>query len=115
MSINRMFEAVDEVERYGKAGAGRAELLKHLNGESLSYKEMVISKCYDCMGYYSDGAWMDCEIPSCPLYGAMPYGKLLRARPRTNPGSKGRVLTEEQQAKMAAGKKAKTVAKDPKN
>ena len=29
-------------------------------------------KCKDCMGNYRDGR-RDCEVPTCPLYGWMPY------------------------------------------
>jgi hypothetical protein len=51
---------------------GGKELRKHLNGERLDLEEAVLSKCYDCMGRYVDGA-MDCKIPECPLYQYMPY------------------------------------------
>ena len=55
-----------------KSAKGRAELLKHRSGKKLSYKQAVLAKCNECMGFYADGK-LDCQIPDCPLYGFMPY------------------------------------------
>ena len=55
-----------------KTARGRAELLKHRTGKRLSYKQAVLAKCYECMGYYADGK-IDCLIPDCPLFNFMPY------------------------------------------
>ena len=55
-----------------KSAKGRAELMKHRSGKKLSYKQAVLAKCYECMGYYADGK-IDCLIPDCPLYNFMPY------------------------------------------
>ena len=54
-----------------KARGGR-ELRKHLTGDKLTQRQMILAKCYDCMGGYGDGK-IDCEIPECPLYLLMPY------------------------------------------
>ena len=53
---------------------GTKELRKHLQGERLTTRQMVLAKCCDCLGYYIDGK-MDCQIPACPLYPLMPYQK----------------------------------------
>ena len=54
-----------------KARGGR-ELRKHLAGDKLTQRQMILAKCYDCMGCYADGK-VDCGIPECPLYPIMPY------------------------------------------
>ena len=51
---------------------GGKELRGYLNGKRLTQRQMILAKCYDCMGRYSDGA-TDCEIEECPLYLHMPY------------------------------------------
>jgi hypothetical protein len=63
------------IEQYGLAVKGKREIVKHLYGERLTIREMAIAKCYDCMGYYSDGRGTDCEISTCSLYPIMPYRK----------------------------------------
>jgi len=55
-----------------KSAKGKAEIMRQRSGKRLSYKQAVLAKCYECMGYYADGK-LDCEIPDCPLYGFMPY------------------------------------------
>ena len=65
---------LNEIENHGSYGRGRKELIKHLNGERLTQKEMIFAQCYSCMGYYTDGR-VDCEMPACPLYPRMPYNK----------------------------------------
>ena len=57
---------------YGVKARGRNELIKHLKGERLTQRQMILSNCYDCMGGYVDGK-QDCEIPSCTHYPLMPY------------------------------------------
>lgn len=51
---------------------GRRELKKHLEGKKLTYAQAAKAKCYDCLGRYEDGRH-DCKVPTCPLYGFMPY------------------------------------------
>jgi len=51
---------------------GRKELIRHLKGESLTMKQSIKAKCYDCMGFMADGG-NDCEVPECSLYPFMPY------------------------------------------
>lgn len=60
-----------EVESAIKA-KGRQELIRHLKGERLSYKDRCLAKCFDCMGYYADGKG-SCNSPDCPIYGVMSY------------------------------------------
>ena len=63
-----------EVVSYGKRAIGRSELQRHLREERLTIGEAIKAKCYDCMGYFTDGL-KDCEIPDCSLYPFMPYRK----------------------------------------
>ena len=51
---------------------GRAELKRHMEGGKISMQAAVRAKCYDCMGYFIDGA-IDCDDERCPLYHWMPY------------------------------------------
>lgn len=64
----------EQVESMGMLAKGKKELLKHLNGESLTIGQMSMANCYMCMGYYVDGK-EDCGIGVCPLYPRMPYRK----------------------------------------
>ena len=61
-----------EIEKYGMAARGRRELIRHLEGKPLQRGQAITAKCYDCMGYYSDGK-LDCLSPECPLHAFMPY------------------------------------------
>lgn len=60
---------------------GKKELLRHLDKERLTLKQAVIAKCYDCMGFYSDGK-VDCKMPDCSLYPFMPYNPSKYIAPR---------------------------------
>jgi hypothetical protein len=51
---------------------GKSEYIKILKGQYCTQRERILAKCYDCMGYYADGA-EDCRVSSCPLYKLMPY------------------------------------------
>ena len=82
---------------FGIMARGRKELLKHLDGERLTIRQMVLARCFDCMGYFVDGK-ADCEIPDCPLYPLMPYrkkGEKYRSAPARN-------LTDDQKAEIRA-------------
>ena len=74
------------VEDVGGRFRGKKELLRHLGGETLTPKQMVLAKCYECMGYYADGG-IDCGIENCPLYPFMPYNP--------NRVKRTRVMSEE--------------------
>ncbi len=52
---------------------GIKELEKHLMGDRLTQRQMIIAKCADCTNWYGDGR-VDCKIPDCPLYPLSPYG-----------------------------------------
>ena len=71
-----------EIEAHGLAARGRQELIRHLEGKPLQRGQAITAKCYDCMGYYSDGK-LDCLSPACPLHAFMPYrgrtGGVIRA------------------------------------
>jgi len=63
---------VDAINEFGKEAKGRRELLRHFGGERNTIRQMVLAKCYDCMGYFNDGK-IDCEVTLCPLYPIMAY------------------------------------------
>lgn len=69
-----MNERLKNIRQYGKTARGQKELLKHLSGERLTFKQAVYAKCYDCMNYFSDGK-VDCECPACSLYPFMTYNQ----------------------------------------
>jgi len=70
-----MMDTVSEVLRYGARAAGRAEMIKFLEGKPLTRSQSIRAMCYACMGYYGDEGGCDCEIPNCPLYPYQPYSK----------------------------------------
>lgn len=63
---------IDRIRRYGKKAKGQKELMKHLEGNSLTLRQAVLAKCYDCSGFYSDGK-NDCCMPGCSLYPFAPF------------------------------------------
>jgi len=67
-----MNEKIKIIRQHGKTARGQKEILKHLSGQKLTFKQAIYAKCYDCMNYFSDGK-IDCKIPSCPLYPFMAY------------------------------------------
>lgn len=80
---------------------GKKELLQHLEGgKDLTYKQAVLAKCYDCGCGWSDGA-ADCNVPTCPLYGFMPYRDNKPVR------TTGRTMSDEHKQKMKDAAKAK--------
>jgi len=68
----RIKEVLAELERVPTT-KGKNILKKYYAGEKLTPREMVISKCADCMAYHADGL-CDCEVYWCSLYPLMPYG-----------------------------------------
>ena len=67
-----MEQRISEIEAHGISAKGRKGLILHLIEKPLQRGQAISAKCYDCMGYYSDGK-LDCLIPACPLHGFMPY------------------------------------------
>ena len=65
-------QGIREIKKYGMAARGRQELIRHFEGDRNTIRQMALAKCYDCMGYYSDGR-EECGIELCPLYPIMPY------------------------------------------
>ena len=66
-------EILRSVRKLGIRAKGKKPLIEHLKGEELKRTAAIQAKCYECMGYYSEGKTRDCKCPSCPLYGFMPY------------------------------------------
>jgi len=58
----------------GIKARGSKELKKYFAGGRLTQRQMILAKCYECMGGYADGK-VDCGIKDCPLYPLMPYRK----------------------------------------
>lgn len=56
----------------GFSAKGKKALIKYVNGAHLSRTQAIEAYCYECSGFYEDGA-RDCEITLCPLYPYMPY------------------------------------------
>ena len=50
---------------------GEKEFNKFINGGSLTRKEAMLAKCYDCNGGKESA--QDCEIEDCPMYGYHHY------------------------------------------
>lgn len=69
----------DYVRENGAKIRGKAYLVAYLEGERLTQRESILAKCYDCMGYYQDGA-ADCEIKHCSLYPWNPYNSSKRKK-----------------------------------
>jgi len=67
-----MQDRILNIRKHGKTAKGQKEILKHLTGQKLTFKQAIYAKCYDCMNYFSDGK-VDCKITSCPLYPFMAY------------------------------------------
>lgn len=61
-----------QIEKSGKRGKGKKELIAHLEGKRLTLKQAIYANCYDCVGFYYDGR-VDCETKDCPLHPFMPY------------------------------------------
>lgn len=101
--MSKAMEVLDDIEKHGVLAKGKKELIKHIHGDRLTIREMVIAKCYDCIGYYSDGRGTDCEIPECSLYPIMPYRK---QGEKYVGKSGGKPMTEERKEKLRANFKA---------
>lgn len=76
---------------------GKKELLKHLEGGSLSPGQAIRAKCYECTAYYSDGPH-DCEMPDCPLHPFMVYNK--ERKKKHTPWAKGNLESLEKARKV---------------
>lgn len=83
---------ISNIKRYGKTAQGKNELLKHLKGEKLTLRQATLARCYDCMGFYSDGK-QDCKMPKCPLHPFMAYNenKLKRTSRPMEEDNKGKL------------------------
>jgi hypothetical protein len=68
--MNRKLESLKKV---GRRGHGQAELIKYwTDGLPLTQQQAIRAKCYECSGYYADGAEV-CIQKDCPLWPYMPY------------------------------------------
>ena len=70
----RELSKLELVKLHGKRFTGRKELILILEGQHATPRQRILAHCYDCMGWYMDGA-TDCLVKDCPLYGMMPYRK----------------------------------------
>ena len=51
---------------------GQRPYKDHIDGKTITRKEAMLAKRYECMGFYQDGK-QDCKGKSCPLYQFYPY------------------------------------------
>jgi len=96
--MNREKE-IKRVEKYGKYAQGKKEYIKFLNNEKVSRKDVILSKCYSCAGFYED-IERDCGITTCPLYPYHPYAnerykKLRKTRGKGNAEALRRYRNEQ--------------------
>jgi hypothetical protein len=82
-----MNERIKNIRQYGKTAKGQKELIKHLSGQKLTFKQAIYARCYDCMGYYADGK-VDCKMLHCSLHPFMAYNqnRVKRITKKTMPG-----------------------------
>jgi len=73
----------ETIKTNGKRAKGKSDLIRHLEGDKLSFKRAIHAKCYECMGYCIDGL-IDCTLTDCPLYPFMPYNPNRIKRNRKN-------------------------------
>jgi hypothetical protein len=93
----------EQIEKYGKKGRGKNELIKYVTTHKpLSRTAAISAHCYDCMGWCADGQ-IDCECKDCSLYPYAPYTSVKRDAPERKP----RIMTAEHKAKLIAGRKKK--------
>lgn len=67
-------EKIKNILRHGKPTTGQKELIKHLEGHTLTLRQAFYAKCYDCGGFYAAGK-VDCGLPECPLHPFMTYNE----------------------------------------
>jgi hypothetical protein len=84
MLLNKRADYRKALEEEGKVALGKAELLKILDGKTVSPWEAIAAYCYDCMAFYVDGVKGSCERDDCPLFQYMPYNKNKTKRPMTD-------------------------------
>lgn len=77
LSTNKK-DKIREIEKYGIAAQGRAELIAHLSGKRLTRDRAIRAFCYYCAGWFQDGKF-DCKQSDCPLYPFMPYSPAINA------------------------------------
>lgn len=62
------------VKKHGRRAKGRTERIKYLEGQHLTRDQAIKAHCYDCTGWYADGA-RSCGSETCSLCGYHPYRK----------------------------------------
>jgi hypothetical protein len=91
-------DKLKSIRQHGKVSRGQKELVKHLEGHSLTLRQAVYARCYDCCGFYADGK-NDCRLPGCSLYPFMAYNenKIKRVTKR--------IMTEAHKEKMQSARR----------
>ena len=90
---NKTHILLEQIERDGVLAKGKAGLMTYLGGGTISLRQSVYAKCYDCMSNFIDGK-VDCNVPTCPLYPFMAY--------RSGGSRKAKRMNEQQKAASAA-------------
>jgi len=73
--MNRRVEEIKKALQDTMQSAGKTQLMRHLDGKTLTRSQAIYAKCCDCMGYYFDGRG-DCKMKHCPLYPFIRYRSL---------------------------------------
>lgn len=71
----RKSAAAEQVEAVDWSDLEKEPKIKETKRGVPGMVEMIKAFCSQCMGDYLDGK-IDCEVPGCPLYRSMPYGKM---------------------------------------
>jgi len=90
-------DRIKNIRRHGKTARGQKELIKHMEGQSLTLRQAVNAHCYDCSGFFADGKH-DCRLLGCPLHPFMVYN-VNRVKKVT-----GRTMTDAHKGKLRAAR-----------
>ena len=93
MTISRKQALITQIEKYGLQRSGKKEYILYLETKRISAQAAIRAKCYDCCGYYADGA-KDCKCPLCPLYPFMPFQKTQVREKRVISDEQKKVVSE---------------------
>jgi hypothetical protein len=69
-----MQDRILNIRKHGKTAKGQKEILKHLTGQKLTFKQAIYAKCYECLGYMADGK-QDCKMQRVPFIRSCPTMK----------------------------------------
>ena len=105
---------LESIKKHGVTAEGRRALMDYLKGKTLTLKEAVLARCYDCMSYFADGI-ADCKTTDCPLYVYMPYRKVRRKKekPAARKTAEKKTPAKKKPAEKKPAQKTPKAAKAP--